>query len=446
MRKSIDAFAKSNKNTSQDINVDNIDNSADLDQVMKSSIDDTLAKENIFISNEYGIKLLACENFQSFLTLLHVGNSIVIYEITSDSSNHEMDRDIVLQLYISTFSCILLICMLFIRYWLEVKWHKAKNLSANIWIPLAVELAITTVGPQVFLKDVTYSEYVYDYDISVTYPVNNLLCCFVWVKLYVPIRTFLMTNKYTTPRAQRVCFLNGCNADLTFSFRSKFKESPNSILVTAFILSSLVCAYMLRIFERPLSEVSEQDFNPVWTAIWCVFVTMTTVGYGDVYPKSYGGRLLGVFMCLWGVLLVSLFVVTISDILEFDQSEKNSYILIKRLVYKEELRKSAAKLIVSKIIRLRQSKFEVKNTTDVKTNFLFRRHMLTFKRKKLEKRQFEDSNELIFLFKNADDIGEMLEEIEAKQKKLKKNQIKIFAAIKLFTDIAEHLENEENEV
>ncbi len=40
---------------------------------------------------------------------------------------------------------------------------------------MAVELAITTIGPQVFLKDVTYSEYVYDYDITLTYPVNNLL-------------------------------------------------------------------------------------------------------------------------------------------------------------------------------------------------------------------------------------------------------------------------------
>lgn len=202
---------------------------------------------------------------------------------------------------------------------------------------------------------------------------------------------------------------------------------------------------MLRIFERPLSEVSEQDFNPVWTAIWCVFVTMTTVGYGDVYPKSYGGRILGSIMCLWGVLLVSLFVVTISDILEFDQSEKNAYILIKRLVYKEELRRTAAKLIVSRVIRNRKSKFEITDKSDKRANFLFRRHMLSFKRKKLEKRQFEDSNELVFLFKNADDIGEVLEVIEEKQKKIKRNQVKIFAAIKLFCDIDEHLENNKDQ-
>lgn len=102
LRKSIEAFTKSNKSATQDVNVENIDNSQDLDTALKNSIDDTLAKENIFVSNEYGIKLLACETFQSFLTLLHVGNSIVIYEITSDPKSDEMDADIVLQLYIST--------------------------------------------------------------------------------------------------------------------------------------------------------------------------------------------------------------------------------------------------------------------------------------------------------------------------------------------------------
>ena len=170
---------------------------------------DKFGKEDLRISNEYRIKLIACENFQSFLTILHVGNSIVIYELTSSNNNKDMDQDIVLQLYISTFSLIFMIFMLLLRYNLEEKFYKAKNLSTEIWTPLFIELIITTIGPQIFLKDVTYSEYVYDYDITVTYPVNNLLCCFVWVKLYVPLRTFLLTNKYTTPRAHRVCLLNG---------------------------------------------------------------------------------------------------------------------------------------------------------------------------------------------------------------------------------------------
>ena len=69
---------------------------------------------------------------------------------------------------------------------------------------------------------------------------------------------------------------------------------------------------------------------------------MTTVGYGDVYPKSYGGRIMGTFICLWGVLLVSLFVVTISDALEFSRPQKNAYMLLQRLMFRMNLIQEAA--------------------------------------------------------------------------------------------------------
>lgn len=342
--------------------------------------------------------------------------------------------------------------MLIIRYWLELKWLKAKKYihkaetiwSAGMLKPMIIELIITTIGPQIFLKDMTYSEYVFNYDVTVVYPINNVLCCFVWVKLYVIIRTILLTNKYTTPRAQRVCLLNGCYADLIFSFRAKFKESPNSILIITFFLSSLMYAYMLRIFERPLSDVSGQNFNEIWTAVWCVFVTMTTVGYGDVYPKSYGGRILGASMCLLGVLLVSLFVATISEALEFTNLESNSFILIKRLVYREELRKSAAKVISAmyklKLLTRHLGKRMSGNPyldsrSDQRTlenaDFRFKRTLLEFRKKSLEKRQF--------VFKHVDNIKEDLDEIKEIQDAVKLKQVKIFACLKLLSDIDQHM-------
>ena len=63
-------------------------------------------KEDIRESNEIRNKIIICENFQSFLTILHVGNSIVIYEITFENNERgkDMEQDITLQLYISTFS------------------------------------------------------------------------------------------------------------------------------------------------------------------------------------------------------------------------------------------------------------------------------------------------------------------------------------------------------
>ena len=63
---------------------------------------------------------------------------------------------------------------------------------------------------------------------------------------------------------------------------------------------------MLRIFERPLSEVSGHNFNYFYTAIWNVVVTMTTVGYGDVYPITMGGRIFTFLILLIGLGIVAI--------------------------------------------------------------------------------------------------------------------------------------------
>jgi hypothetical protein len=94
-----------------------------------------------------------------------------------------MDEDLILQLYVSTFSCLLLIFMLIIRYVLELKWMKAKKyihraetlVTTGMYKDMIVELIITTIGPQIFFKNVEYSEYVYDYNVTVVHPINNLL-------------------------------------------------------------------------------------------------------------------------------------------------------------------------------------------------------------------------------------------------------------------------------
>lgn len=56
---------------------------------------------------------------------------------------------------------------------------------------------------------------------------------------------------------------------------------------------------------------------------------MTTVGYGDFYPKTNMGRLVGIVIAFWGVFIVSLFVVSLSTMLDFDTGEKKVINLFK---------------------------------------------------------------------------------------------------------------------
>lgn len=174
-----------------------------------------------------------------------------------------------------------------------------------------------------------------------------------------------------------------------------------------FFVSSFITAYMLRVFERPLSEISGQNFDSFYTSFWCVIITMTTVGYGEVYPKTIFGRLLGIALCIWGALQVSLFVVTVSRQLELTQLQSNAYVLIQRLSYRDALKKVAASALFSmfkfsKAIKGNKDKEgsqKPKVLTSAETNF--KRKMLIFKNKTSEMRKFSSgssTNENMILF------------------------------------------------
>ena len=94
----------------------------------------------------------------------------------------------------------------------------------------------------------------------------------------------------------------------------------------------------MRIFERVVSDHSGFNFNLLSNAMWTVLVTMTTVGYGDFYIKTLFGRLVGIIVAFWGVFIVSLFVVSLSTMLEFDNAEDKAYMINERLEAKENLK------------------------------------------------------------------------------------------------------------
>mmetsp|Transcript_32425 Transcript_32425/g.28711 ORF Transcript_32425/g.28711 Transcript_32425/m.28711 type:complete len:309 (+) Transcript_32425:534-1460(+) len=259
------------------------------------------------------------------------------------------------------------------------------------------------VAPQYFFLGLEYKE-TYG-DVGITYELNQILCCFVWVKCYVTVRTMLTLTKWLNPRSQRVCKMNGCYPDLMFAVRSSFKQSPNLTLISTIFVSGVICAYMVRIFERPLSESSGQNFSRIDTAMWNIIVTMTTVGYGDTFPHSNIGRFLGIWICLWGVLLVSLFVVTVSDALEFDITQKNSYNLIHRLMFREELKNEAAGAILShymvKVYERKNNSIVDKsqNIEKILNNAkkTFKRRMMKFKEKESGIRQFDSATEVTYI-------------------------------------------------
>lgn len=85
---------------------------------------------------------------------------------------------------------------------------------------------------------------------------------------------------------------------------------------------------------------------------------MTTVGFGDLVPTSTGGRIVMVTCSIFGTVITSLMVVTITNTLEMDNKERQAYLLLKRLEYAKDVEKEGNRLITKAAIGKYRKGFE----------------------------------------------------------------------------------------
>ncbi|MGD9899197.1 MAG: TrkA family potassium uptake protein [Calditrichaceae bacterium] len=82
--------------------------------------------------------------------------------------------------------------------------------------------------------------------------------------------------------------------------------------------SALMTLLIIAVVASVLVEYSEEGINDqfknFWDSIWWVFVTISTVGYGDKIPVTPVGRVLGVILMFFGVAMLSVVTATISSI------------------------------------------------------------------------------------------------------------------------------------
>jgi hypothetical protein len=63
-------------------------------------------------------------------------------------------------------------------------------------------------------------------------------------------------------------------------------------------------------------EDSESPFSNLFNCLYFSIVTGTTLGYGDMYPTSYGGKVISVFLVLIGLVNITFVINTIGDCFE----------------------------------------------------------------------------------------------------------------------------------
>ena len=100
------------------------------------------------------------------------------------------------------------------------------------------------------------------------------------------------------------------------------RASMRELGMLIFFMFIVVILFSSAIYYAEGQTYDQTDFKSIPGAFWWSVVTMTTVGYGDKYPKTWQGKLVGSICALSGVLTIALPVpVIVSNFTYFYQSE-----------------------------------------------------------------------------------------------------------------------------
>lgn len=112
---------------------------------------------------------------------------------------------------------------------------------------------------------------------------------------------------------------NQAFTNLKNSFRSIKEELViiSSIAIIVIYISSVGIYY----FEN---EVQPEVFSSIFHSLWWSIATLTTVGYGDIYPVTTGGKIFTSIVVIVGIGIVSVPAGLIASALIKINSENNS--------------------------------------------------------------------------------------------------------------------------
>ena len=85
-----------------------------------------------------------------------------------------------------------------------------------------------------------------------------------------------------------------------------FKNLLNDLIGKRSLVYLLILAISVAIASGFILYIIDPNIHSLFDGIWSAWVTMTHVGFGDVVPTSFLGRLLSATLILFGLALFSL--------------------------------------------------------------------------------------------------------------------------------------------
>ncbi len=178
-------------------------------------------------------------------------------------------------------------------------------------------------------------------DCILVLPFSSLLSSFSTFRFFYIFQFINSFSIWDSMLSEKILDKYYLSTNLMFTVKAYQKNNPFISLLFLFLFSCVSFALCIRIYEVHYWESQKiilQDWRYRWNAIWCVFVSMTTVGYGDFFPKTHFSRIIIIISCIIGIYFVSMMMIFMTQKSILTENEQKSYKLITRLKIRNQLK------------------------------------------------------------------------------------------------------------
>ena len=143
----------------------------------------------------------------------------------------------------------------------------------------------------------------------VPYFLNDLLMLIMFVRLHALFRHWERYHEYTDTMSKKICRDFGFESGRGFTFKYEINNNQARSICALFFCSVATFSFVLRVVELPFEQHHDKDnLIDYGSSIWLTVITMTTVGYGDIFPHTIFGQITAIFTALWGTFVISLLI------------------------------------------------------------------------------------------------------------------------------------------
>ncbi|KAL4447126.1 hypothetical protein ABPG74_013978 [Tetrahymena malaccensis] len=341
-------------------------------------------------------------------------------------------------LYLTLICSICLIVMTYFSYdaqnqfIIATKQHgkEATIFNTGQWKYMVLEMSIYLIFPQPWFTDYKVYFFVDYYQMEVYHYLNEILLLVMLLRILIMVKIVLINTQWYTERVNRVCNLYATRMSPLFIVKVNMQMNPMRVFWFCYSVCLFTYSYAIRICERPLLRLGMPDgasialFNLYEVAIWCMMISIPSVGYGDVFPTTNHGRFIAVLSFISGTFMFSVLCNSLIIILTLDSLESKASLILEKLTVRKDIIDTAVKMFsyVGKIaIR--------KNLGKVRSLFLarkLRKSALHFKQVNRKYKCLVDRSNLNEqLDKQFTYIGEEVEQIKHQIDTIQETQILI---------------------